>query len=486
MVPSPARFAILPLPDTILSDLFKLPGIDISTSPEDLVCYSYDASIADPSLPYAVAWPKNTDDVSRIVRYAAEHEMVVIPRGAGTGMAGASIPTVAGAVVLSFERMRKILEIDTQNLQVVVEPGVVNAALQKELDFQGFFYPPDPASMAICTIGGNVATNAGGPRAVKYGVTRNYVMGLEVVLADGSILNIGGKTQKRVVGYSLKDLIVGAEGTLAITTKIRLRVLPQPEDVMTLLIVFKDLEAAGTAVPRILSAKVIPRAIEFIDRSAIEVVEKYKPIGLPANSEALLLIELDGYPSTIQKEADRVATACSLLGGEVTVAEDRFERERLWEARRAISPALKHMNRKKINEDIVVPVQQLSFVLNALRNLSERSGIPIVSFGHAGDGNIHVNIMVEKESPDEYRKGLDLVHEVFSLAVAAGGSISGEHGIGILKSPYMKMELKERELDLMRAIKRAFDPKAILNPGKVFSQTPRTFENSDSRIPLFE
>ena len=469
-----------------MSSPFSLPGIDISTSPEDLVCYSYDASIAAPALPYAVAWPKSAADVARIVRHAAEHEMAIIPRGAGTGMAGASIPTVAGAIVLSFERMRKILEVDTQNLQAVVEPGVVNAALQKELDYQGFFYPPDPASMAISTIGGNVATNAGGPRAVKYGVTRNYVMGLEVVLADGSILTLGGKMQKRVVGYSLKDLIVGAEGTLAITTKIRLKVLPQPEDVMTLLVVFKDLEAAGTAVPRILAAKVLPRAIEFIDRTAIDVVEQFKPTGLPANSEALLLIELDGYPATIQREADRVASACSQLGGEVTVADDRFARERLWEARRAISPALKNMNRRKINEDIVVPVERLAFVLKELRRLSERSGIPIVSFGHAGDGNIHVNIMPEKDNPESYRLGLELVREVFSLAIEAGGSISGEHGIGILKAPYVSLELKERELDLMRAIKRTFDPKAILNPGKVFSQLPRTHEDRDTQIPLFE
>ncbi|HSW62781.1 MAG TPA: FAD-linked oxidase C-terminal domain-containing protein [Dissulfurispiraceae bacterium] len=469
-----------------MSSLFSLPGIDISTEPEDLICYSYDASIAAPSLPYAVAWPKSAADVSRLVRHAAEHEMAIIPRGAGTGMAGASIPTVTGTIVLSFERMRKILEIDTQNLQVVVEPGVVNAALQKELDYNGFFYPPDPASMAISTIGGNVATNAGGPRAVKYGVTRNYVMELEVVLADGTVLTVGGKMQKRVVGYSLKDLIVGSEGTLAIATRIRLRVLPQPEDLMTLLVVFKDLEAAGTAVPGIFAAKVIPRALEFIDRSAIDVVEKYRPTGLPAGSEALLLIELDGYPGTIRKEADRVASVCSVLGGEVTVAEDRFARERLWEARRALSPALKHMNRRKINEDIVVPVERLAFVLKELRRLSERSGIPIVSFGHAGDGNIHVNIMVEKESPDAYREGLDLVREVFSMAITAGGSISGEHGIGILKAPYIDMELKARELDIMRAIKRTFDPKNILNPGKVFSQAPRTFEDKDSQIPLFE
>ncbi|HMK43555.1 MAG TPA: FAD-linked oxidase C-terminal domain-containing protein [Dissulfurispiraceae bacterium] len=467
-----------------MSPLFSLTGIDISTEPEDLICYSYDASIAAPSLPYAVAWPQSADDVARIVRHASEHDLAIIPRGAGTGMAGASIPTVAGAIVVSFERMKKILEIDTQNLQAVVEPGVVNGVLQKELDYRGYFYPPDPASLAISTIGGNVSTNAGGPRALKYGVTRAYVMELEAVLADGTMLTVGGKVQKRVVGYSLKDLLIGSEGTLALTTKIRLKVLPLPDDVMTLLAVFPDVEAAGAAVPRILGAKVIPRAIEFMDRSAIEAVERYKPTGLPARSDALLLIELDGYPATIAREADRVASACKTLGGEVIVAEDRFARERLWEARRAISPALKHMDRRKINEDIVVPLDQLAPVLRQLRSLTERSGIPIVCFGHAGDGNIHVNIMVEKENPDSYQQGLALVREIFEITVAARGAISGEHGIGILKAPYIGLQLKERELDLMRGIKRIFDPRTILNPGKVFAQAPRP-EEFENQIPLF-
>lgn len=467
-----------------MSALFSLPGIDISTEPVDLICYSYDASIAPPSLPYAVAWPRTADDVSRILKHASEHDLAVIPRGAGTGMAGASIPTVSGALVLSFERMRKILDLDPKNLQVVVEPGVVNAALQKELEYHGYFYPPDPASMAVSTIGGNVATNAGGPRAVKYGVTRNYVMGIEAVLAGGSLLQVGGKVQKRVVGYSLKDLLVGSEGTLAVTTKIRLKVLPLPDDVMTLLVSFQDLEAAGSAVAKMIAAKVIPRAVEFIDRSALEVIEAHKPTGLPKNCEAVLLIELDGYPATIRKEAERVAAVCSTLGGEITVAEDRFARERLWEARRAISPALRNLNRRKINEDIVVPLDRLPHALRELRRMSEQSGIPIVSFGHAGDGNIHVNIMVEKESPDEYRRGLELVREVFAMTIAAGGAISGEHGIGILKEPYIEMELKEQELDLMRSIKRTFDPKGTLNPGKVFTSVPRA-DVWGSQIPLF-
>jgi glycolate oxidase len=467
-----------------MSTLFSIPGIDISTETVDLICYSYDASIAPPSLPYAVAWPRTADDVVRILRHAAEHDLAVIPRGAGTGMAGASIPTVTGSIVLSLERMRKILEIDTKNLHVVVEPGVINGDLQRELEFHGFFYPPDPASMAISTIGGNVATNAGGPRAVKYGVTRQYVMGMEAVLADGSMLDVGGKVQKRVVGYSLKDLLIGSEGTLAVATKIRLKVLPLPDDVMTLLVSFHELEAAGAAVAKIIAAKVIPRAVEFIDRSALDVVEAYKPTGLPKDCEAVLLIELDGYPATIRKEAERVASVCSSLGGDITVAEDRFAREQLWEARRALSPALRNLNRRKINEDIVVPLDQLTFALKELRRLSEKSGIPIISFGHAGDGNIHVNIMIEKDNPYEYQRGLSLVREIFEMTIAAGGAISGEHGIGILKEPYIEMELKEQELALMRSIRQIFDPKGTLNPGKIFTPASRT-ESWESQIPLF-
>lgn len=455
-----------------MKESLDLPGIEVSTEKEDLVCYAYDSSYAEGALPAAVAWPRKADEVARIVKYAQEHHFAVVPRGAGTGMAGASVPTGSHAIVLSLEKMRKMLDVDTKNMTVVVEPGIINGRLQEEIESLGYFYPPDPASMKTCSIGGNVATNAGGPRAIKYGVTRDYVMGLEAVLPDGTVITVGGKTYKRVVGYDLRNLLIGSEGTLAIFTKIRLRMLPLPEDLVTLLVSFTDLEAAGIAVSKILSSKVIPRTMELLDRSSLEAVERYRPTGIPTDVEALLLIELDGYPATIEKEADRVVDICRGLRGEAVVAEDEMARNRLWEARRSISPALYQLKPNKLNQDVVVPRPAIPSLLVRLRKLSEESGISIVSFGHAGDGNMHVNVMLDASDADEYKRGRELVRRIFEITLALGGSISGEHGIGVLKAPYLSMEIGEREIALMKGIKGLFDPKGIMNPGKIFGEFP--------------
>ncbi len=445
-----------------------ISGVEISSEYEDLICYGFDASIVDEGLPHAVAWPKNAEDVIKIVHYAAAQDLKIIPRGAGTGMAGATVPNREDSIVLSFEKMRKIIEIDTNNMTAVVEPGTVNGRLQRELEHLGFFYPPDPSSLSVCTIGGNVATNAGGPRAIKYGVTRDYVLELEAVLPDGSLVTLGGRTYKRVVGYELKHLLIGAEGTLAIITKIRLKILPQPEDIVTLLVKFNDMAAAGEAVSKIIISRIIPRTLEFLDSSAIRVIEQYKPTGLPADVEALLLVELDGHTATIQKEAEKVIAICRDLGGETAVAADRLARDKLWDARRSISPALYHLKPNKINEDIVVPRDKIPLVLTKIRQFSEESGIIIVSFGHAGDGNIHVNVMADKNNTEEYSKGLAIIKKIFELTLSVGGSLSGEHGIGLAKLPYINMEIKEREMKLMRDVKRLIDPKNMMNPGKIF------------------
>jgi glycolate oxidase len=445
-----------------------ISGIEISTEKEDLICYSFDASIAEEGIPQAVAWPRNTDEVVRIIKYANENNLSVIPRGAGTGMAGASVPAGNNCIVLSLEKMRKILDIDTRNMTLVVEPGIVNGRLQKELEYLGYFYPPDPASLNVCTIGGNVATNAGGPRALKYGVTRDYVMGIEAVLPNASVINVGSRTYKQVVGYDLKNLLIGSEGTLAAATKIRLKMLPLPEDVITLLVLFNNLESSGMAVTKIISSKIIPRTMEFMDKSSIEAIENYKPTGLPIDVEAILLIELDGYPATIKKEAERIVNICNALGGEAIVAQDDIARERLWEARRAVSPALYHIKPTKINEDIVVPRDKIPSILMELRKLSDDTGISIISFGHAGDGNIHTNIMVDKDNKEEYAKGMGIVKRIFEITISLGGSISGEHGIGITKAPYIGMEIKDKEMELMKGIKGLFDPKGMMNPGKIF------------------
>lgn len=443
-----------------------LPDIKISTEPEDLVCYGFDASGLE-GVPSAVAWPKNTEEVVRVMRYAWQNEIPVTPRGAGTGMTGGSIP-LKGSIVLSFEKMNRLIALDTENLNVIVEPGMINGRLQRELEYLGFFYPPDPASMNFCTIGGNVAENAGGPRALKYGVTKDYVMELEAVLPNGEIITTGVRTPKGVVGYDLTRLLTGSEGTLAVITKIRLRILPLPEEVITLLVMFDNLEASGIAVSKIIASRVIPRTLEFMDAETIAAVESFKPVGIPRGVEALLLIELDGHPAAITKEAAKIADICTSLNAEVKMAEDAAARGKLWEARRAVSPALYNLNPTKINEDIVVPRNKIPDMLKYLKRLSEESGIKIVNFGHAGDGNIHVNIMVDRNDAERYRQAEALVKEIFNMTLDLGGTISGEHGVGITKASYIGMEIKKHELELMRGIKNIFDPKGLLNPGKIF------------------
>jgi glycolate oxidase len=366
--------------------------------------------------------------------------------------------------------MNRILEVDSENLNVLCEPGVINGKLQHELEKRGLFYPPDPASMNFCTIGGNVAENAGGPRALKYGVTRDYVMELETVLPNGEIMTTGVRTPKGVVGYDLTRLFVGSEGTLSVFTKIRLKALPLPEEVVTLLAIFNNLESSGKAVTNILSSKIIPRTLEFMDSETIAAVENFQPVGLPKNVAAVLLIELDGHPSAIKKEAEKIAEICEHHGAEIKMAEDEDARNKLWTARRAVSPALYHIAPTKINEDIVVPRNQIPEMLKRLRRLSEESGIKIVNFGHAGDGNIHVNIMVDKKNEEEYKKGLQLVEQIFKNTLELGGTISGEHGIGLTKLNYIGMEIPRPVIEIMKSIKKVFDPKNILNPGKIFPE----------------
>ncbi len=449
-----------------MQELLDILAGRVSTEPADLVCYGYDASGLE-ARPSAIVWPQTTEDVAAVMRYASAHGVAVIPRGAGTGMTGGAVPA-SGAIVLSLERMNRILEIDADNLTVLVEPGVINGRLQRELERHRLFYPPDPASLHFCTIGGNVAENAGGPRALKYGVTRDYVIGLEAVLPDGTVITTGVRTAKGVVGYDLTRLLVGSEGTLAIVTKIRLKVVPLPEDVVSLLVLFRALEPAGIAVREIIAAGIIPRAIEFMDREAVKAIENYRPVGLPKDAEAVLLVELDGHAAAITKEAGQIKTICEKLGGSVIMAENEIARMKLWESRRALSPALFHISPAKINEDIVVPRNRLAEMLVTLRMLSEQSGIRIVNFGHAGDGNIHVNLMVNREDQEEYARAKGLVKEIFSHTLRMGGTISGEHGIGLTKAEYLPMEVGEAEMHLMKRLKAAFDPKNILNPGKIF------------------
>lgn len=442
-----------------------MPG-KVFTDKEDIFCYGFDASSTE-GVPSAVIRPSSTSEVSEIASLAFETGTRLVPRGAGTGMTGGAVP-IEDTVVLSFEGMNRIIDIDHKNMVAVVEPGVINQHLQEKLEEKNLFYPPDPTSMKFCTLGGNIAENAGGPRAVKYGVTKDYVLGLEVVLADGTVLNTGGITYKGVVGYDLTRLLVGSEGTLGIVTRIFLRVLPLPEEIATLLCTFSNIDDAAQTISAITSSSMIPRTLEFMDHQSISAVENYKTFGLPLDAEALLLIEVDGPHSVVSRDAERIADICSSFNGRVSVADDLFSKQRLWEARRAISPALYYLKPTKISEDIVVPRGMIPRMLQSLKNISEKYGLLIANFGHAGDGNIHVNIMTDKNNKDEYQKANDALKDIFRSTLDMGGTISGEHGVGLTKKQFIGMELSETSIGIMKSIKNIFDPKGILNPGKIF------------------
>ncbi len=445
---------------------------DVTTRPEDLLCYSFDAT-REEYLPQAVLFPESPQEVAQIMALAWEEQIPVIPRGAGSGFTGGSLP-VKGGMVVSTEKMNRILEIDEKNLTVLVEPGVVTGDLQATVEAMGLFYPPDPASLAFSTLGGNVAENAGGPRAVKYGVTREYVLGIEAVLPGGQTITTGRKVVKDVVGYDLTRLLVGSEGTLAFFTRILLKLLPLPPATSTLLASFPSREAAGEAVAAIIRGRIIPTAIEFMDKSALDAVAQWgQVLNLAILSEgrsapqALLLIEVDGEEDLVPRLLERVAQVCQEKGGTIRVAGDQQEAQELWQARRAISPAIAQMAPTKINEDIVVPRSELPRALAKIEALEEKYGLPIVCFGHAGDGNIHVNIMTDKKDPEKWSRAQKAVKEVFAITLELGGTLSGEHGVGITKAPYLSMELSPQVMELMKGIKRAFDPRNILNPGKM-------------------
>ncbi|WP_456435463.1 FAD-binding oxidoreductase [Thermovibrio ammonificans] len=427
--------------------------------------YAYDGTPTGyRGVPDVVVFPETTEDVAKILAFASEEGIPVYPRGAGSGLTGGAAP-LEGGIVVSTEKMNSIVEIDEDNLGVLVEPGVVTYDLQVEVEKRGLFYPPDPSSYKYSTIGGNIAENAGGPRCVKYGVTKDYVMQLEVVFADGTVAKVGSKAVKSVAGYNLKDLIVGSEGTLAFITKAYLKLIPKPEAVRTALAVFPKVEQAAQAVADMFKAKVIPTACEFLDKNSIVAVERYAKIGLPTYAEGLLIIEVDGYEAVVDELISRAVEVCKAAGAEeIKTAATKQEREALWMARRAVSPAIVQLKPKKINEDVVVPRSRIPELIKNVYRIADKYNLMVVNFGHAGDGNIHVNFMYEPHEADRVEQA---VREVFELTVALEGSISGEHGIGWMKKEFLPLEVGPA-LEKMKAVKRALDPKNILNPGKVF------------------
>ena len=423
--------------------------------------------------PDVVVTPRDTSGVSAVMRIASRHRVPVTPRGAGTGLSGGALP-VHGGIVLSTRNLNRILEIDTTNLMAVVEPGVITQVFQEAVEATGLFYPPDPASRGSCFLGGNLAECSGGPRAVKYGVTKDWVTGIEAVLPGGEVIRHGGKLLKNVTGYNLAQLLIGSEGTLGIITKIIFRLLPMPRHRMLLLIPFDTLEACARTVPAIMHAGIMPSALEFMERDAIEIAERHLGKPFPnASAAAQLLIELDGNDEgSIQREAERITEIAMTEGATDVLAADTPTRMgELWALRRSLGVAVKSESVYK-EEDTVVPRANLVALLLGVKDIARRYGIRTVCYGHAGDGNLHVNILKMDLSDDEWATGLTpMIREIFELTVSLGGMISGEHGIGFVQKDYLPIALSRAEIDLMRAIKRAFDPEGILNPGKIFPET---------------
>jgi glycolate oxidase len=454
----------------VIESLARIVGKEgVLRTPEDLAVYSYDGTFAE-GLPEVVVLPQTTEQTAEIVRVAAGERIPLVARGMGSGLAAGSIPVCGGGIVICFTRMNRILEIDTVNTTVRAQAGVVTADLQAEVEKQGLFYPPDPSSIRHSTIGGNIACNAGGPRCLKYGVTGNYVLGLTVVLADGRILKTGGKPIKDVTGYNLTALFTASEGTLGVITEALLRLVALPRFVKTALVDFVSLANASRSVNAILAEGIVPATLELMDQTAITCIEDAMHLGLPTDVEASLIIEMDGTDEqTVVRAIEAAGRICKENGARsVKVARDEAERSGLWKARRSISPSLARKAPNKLGEDITVPRSAIPEVVQRLRAISSRYGLPIVIFGHAGDGNLHPNILFDKRKSEEWKKVELMVGEIFGAALALGGTLSGEHGVGVLKRPYFEQALGPVSVDVQRRIKQALDPLNILNPGKMF------------------
>ncbi len=447
----------------------------VLTEEVDLLSYSFDASLGSYQ-PEAVIQPLKAFEISMIVKLANKHKIPIYPRGQSTSLSGGPLP-VRGGIVLDLSQMKGKLEIHPNDLLAIVSPGVITAEIHKAAEKHGLMYPPDPSSSSICTIGGNLAENSGGPRCLKYGVTKDYVLGLEMVTPKGDIVRTGGKTMKNVTGYDLTKLIVGSEGTLGIITEAILQLIPKPKSSETLLAAFSEIEKAGEAVSEILTSGLLPSKLEIMDQGCIQSVEAYSPSGLPLDAEAVLLIEVDGHPYATKEEIKETAEKCREMGAElVKIASTIEESNQLWNARKLISPAITRIKPTKISEDATVPLSQIPEMFKRLKEIREKHNVSLVVCGHAGDGNLHPNIITDIRDREEMKRAEEAVAEIFSCAVELGGTLSGEHGIGTMKAPFMEMELGKAGIELMVSIKKAWDPNNILNPGKIFPEPNLKFK----------
>ncbi|MFS0786395.1 FAD-linked oxidase C-terminal domain-containing protein [Shouchella sp. 1P09AA] len=453
---------------TLLEELQQTINSErILTSPEDCVSYGFDASFGA-CTPDVVVQACSTDEVVTVMKLANKYLVPVYPRGQGTSLSGGPIPVKRG-LVLDCSQWNNKLTINSDDMIAIVSPGVLTSKIDEEAEQYGYMYPPDPSSAHVSTIGGNLAENAGGPRGLKYGVTKDYVLGLEIVTPEGEVVRTGGKTVKNVTGYDLTKLIVGSEGTLAVITEATLKLVPRPKATKTLLALFDEIVDSGKAISALLKSGIIPAKMELMDQASIQAVEAYEPIGLPLDVDALLLIELDGHPVAIEEEILEVERWCQTMHArEVKIAETEEMAAEFWRARKMVSPAIVRVKPTKISEDATVPRSKIPDMFAALKEIKDLYQVDLVVFGHAGDGNLHPNIIADVRDREEMERVEQAVAAIFKAAISLGGTLSGEHGIGTMKAPFMEMEVGEMGLDLMKRVKQAWDPNNILNPGKIF------------------
>lgn len=454
------------IPSELITTLGALlPPDRLFTDPVDCYAYAYDNS-RNFRPPQAVAFPLNAREAQAIVKLCHEHRAPLAPRGRGTGTAGGSVPE-QGGIALALERMNRIISLDPDNRMAIVEPGVLNQELQDALKPQGFFWPPDPSSAPYCSIGGNLATCAAGPHAVKYGVARDHVLGLKAVTGSGQLIRTGCYTTKGVVGYDLTRLIVGSEGTLAVIVEATLKLTPLPRATGGITAQFKDTVSCAHAIAAIMAQPFIPSALEFLDNNALNLIRGRHPGMLPQDMRALLMIEVDGSQSEVAEATAAILATCDGIEGLIE-AKQAPDTQALWAARKALSPLLRDVAPKKINEDVAVPVSRLPQLLAGIEQLAARYRIANVNFGHAGNGNIHVNLLVNPDNADEMQRAEACLDEVFTLVLSLDGTLSGEHGVGMAKRPFVPREIDATTIALMQSVKQAFDPRNILNPGKLF------------------
>nr|WP_279326069.1 glycolate oxidase subunit GlcD [Bacillus sp. FJAT-47783] len=454
--------------------LQQIVGIEnVEDSPASRLAYSYDATPQFQAMPDAVVAPRNTEEVAQVIKVCNEFKIPVVPRGSGTNLCAGTCPEEAG-IVLIFKHMNKIIEIDEDNLTVTVQPGVITLQLIEEVEKKGLFYPPDPSSMKISTIGGNINENSGGLRGLKYGVTRDYVLGLEIVLPNGEIVKTGGKLAKDVAGYDLTRLFVGSEGTLGVITEATLKLIPMPDTKKTMLALYQDLEAAARSVSKIIANKIIPTTLEFLDQPTLEVVEDFAKIGLPTDVKAVLLIEQDGIKEQVDKDMDAMKEICLQEDAvSVQVAQSEEEANQLRLARRSALSALARLKPTTILEDATVPRSEIAKMVKAIEEIAKEYNVRICTFGHAGDGNLHPTCLTDVRDKEELERVEKAFEAIFQKSIELGGTITGEHGVGIMKAPYLHLKLGESGIEAMKAIKHSLDPNNIMNPGKVFAKSER-------------